>query len=109
VKDSESSNPVGLVPHQIRGFLGGYSNMLICGSAYDKCTACSEPVLQGYLADPFGFVLNACGNPEFLEDLTGLTDMKNEEVDWANDDFDGFESDFSMESSNDTKSVEFEK
>jgi hypothetical protein len=35
--------------------------------------------------------------------------MKNEEVDWANDDFDGFESDFSMESSNDTKSVEFEK
>ncbi len=76
------SNPVGLVPHQIRGFLGNYSVMMIVGHAYDKCTACSKPVLDGYRADPFGFVLQACGSASFLEDLTGLTAMKNEQVEW---------------------------
>ncbi len=42
------NNPVGLIPHQIRGFMGNYSNLLIVGHAYDRCTACSEPVLKGY-------------------------------------------------------------
>ena len=76
------SNPVGLVPHQIRGFLGTYSTLLIVGHAYDKCTACSPAVLAGYLADPFGFVQRACASGTFLEDLTGLTEMKNEKVQW---------------------------
>jgi len=59
------SNPVGLVPHQIRGFVANYSNMLIIGHAYDRCTACSPPVLKGYqvclprlftfVAEPFTF------------------------------------------------------
>jgi hypothetical protein len=42
------SNPVGLIPHQIRGFVANYSNMLIVGHAYDRCTACSAHVLHGY-------------------------------------------------------------
>ena len=94
-----ADNPVGLVPHQIRGFLGNYSNMLIVGHAYDRCTGCSPKVLQGYLADPWGFVQKACGGPTFLEDLTGLSDMKNEIVDWGGFDMDGNDSDFSMSES----------
>lgn len=38
------SSIMGLLPHQIRGFLGQFSNMLIVGQAYDKCTACSQKV-----------------------------------------------------------------
>lgn len=45
------SNPVGLVPHQIRGFVANYSTMLIIGHAYDRCTACSPAVLKGYKVD----------------------------------------------------------
>lgn len=30
----------------------------------------------------FDFVLDACGSSTFLEDLTGLTAMKNEQVQW---------------------------
>ena len=42
---SESvEHPFGLVPHQIRGFLTHFSNLLIQGHAYDKCTACSKNV-----------------------------------------------------------------
>lgn len=100
-----ADNPVGLVPHQIRGFLGNYSNSLIVGHAYDRCSACSKPVLEGYLKEPWEFVLNACGNPTFLEDLTGLTEMKQEEVDWGFDDVDGNDSDFSMTDSEMEKST----
>ena len=101
------SNPVGLIPHQIRGFVGNYSNMLIVGHAYDRCTACSKPVLDAYLADPFDFVAKVCSGGTFLEDLTGLTAMKNEQVEWSiepsttDDDEDGGEKkgvdDFSMD------------
>jgi ubiquitin-like modifier-activating enzyme ATG7 len=73
---------VGLVPHQIRGFVATYSNMLIVGHAYDRCTACSPHVLAGFKERGFQFVVEACGNATFLEDLTGLTAMKNEQVEW---------------------------
>lgn len=38
------SSILGLLPHQIRGFLGQFNHLLIVGQAYDKCTACSEKV-----------------------------------------------------------------
>ena len=35
---------LGLVPHQLRGFLGQFKTMPLVGAAYDKCTGCSETV-----------------------------------------------------------------
>lgn len=35
---------LGVVPHQLRGFLGQFRTMPIVGAAYDKCTGCSETV-----------------------------------------------------------------
>lgn len=35
---------LGLVPHQLRGFLAQFRTLPIIGSAYDRCTACSETV-----------------------------------------------------------------
>lgn len=37
---------LGLVPHQLRGFLAQFRNMQIVGAAYDRCTGCSETVRQ---------------------------------------------------------------
>lgn len=37
-------HPFGLVPHQIRGFLTHFTNLLVTGQAFDKCTACSTKV-----------------------------------------------------------------
>ncbi|KAG5458044.1 MAG: hypothetical protein BJ554DRAFT_1813 [Olpidium bornovanus] len=42
--DSASSTPLGLVPHQIRGFLSQFSNLLMVGKSYDRCPACSDKV-----------------------------------------------------------------
>lgn len=41
---STSGSVLGLVPHQIRGFLAQFRNMPIIGAAYDRCTGCSETV-----------------------------------------------------------------
>jgi len=35
---------LGMVPHQLRGFLAQFRNIPIVGAAYDKCTGCSETV-----------------------------------------------------------------
>jgi hypothetical protein len=33
---------------QLRGFLAFFSQMLVTGNAFDKCTACSEAVVREY-------------------------------------------------------------
>ncbi|XP_064614814.1 LOW QUALITY PROTEIN: ubiquitin-like modifier-activating enzyme ATG7 [Liolophura sinensis] len=72
-KDFSSS--LGLVPHQIRGFLSRFHNVLPASRYFDKCTACSKTVLDGYKAEGFDFLLKAFNQPSFLEDMTGLTQM----------------------------------
>ncbi|KAI8647244.1 putative autophagy ubiquitin-activating enzyme ApgG [Parasitella parasitica] len=69
---------LGLLPHQIRGFLGQFSNMLIAGQAYEKCTACSEKILKAYNEDHLSFVKQVLKDPLYLEEITGLAAMKKE-------------------------------
>eukprot|EP01091_Cochliopodium_minus_P020380 TRINITY_DN8883_c0_g1_i1.p1 TRINITY_DN8883_c0_g1~~TRINITY_DN8883_c0_g1_i1.p1 ORF type:complete len:726 (-),score=230.70 TRINITY_DN8883_c0_g1_i1:44-2176(-) len=89
---NSSDNPLGTIPHQIRGFLVNFSNLLIDGSAYDKCTACSLPVLKGMKEQGFDFLTRVCNEPTFLEDITGLSKLKEEnsslDIDWDSEDDD---------------------
>jgi ubiquitin-like modifier-activating enzyme ATG7 len=39
------SSILGLVPHQIRGYLSHFAQSLIIGQAYNQCVACS-PVVE---------------------------------------------------------------
>lgn len=85
----------GIVPHQVRGFLSHFRNSLILGHSYDKCTACSEAVVKAYVEDGFSLLLKAFNSPQYLEDLTGLTAMKETNADisieWEDmDDLDDF-------------------
>uniref|UniRef100_A0A8C6YDA0 Ubiquitin-like modifier-activating enzyme ATG7 n=1 Tax=Naja naja TaxID=35670 RepID=A0A8C6YDA0_NAJNA len=41
---NEPPTSLGLVPHQIRGFLSRFDNVLPVSLAFDKCTACSPKV-----------------------------------------------------------------
>ncbi|KAF9582384.1 Autophagy protein 7 [Lunasporangiospora selenospora] len=85
---SQTGSALGLLPHQIRGFLSRFKNMLISGQAYDCCTACSDPILEAYEKEDFEFLL------KHLEDVAGLTKMKEEsenidlDMDWDEDDDD---------------------
>jgi len=83
---------LGLVPHQIRGFLAQFRNLLITGAAYDRCTGCSETVLKAYEERGFDFLLEAFNDSKFLERLTGLDKLYEEgeaaldNVDWEEED-----------------------
>uniref|UniRef100_A0A2I3GBB7 Ubiquitin-like modifier-activating enzyme ATG7 n=1 Tax=Nomascus leucogenys TaxID=61853 RepID=A0A2I3GBB7_NOMLE len=41
---NEPPTSLGLVPHQIRGFLSRFDNVLPVSLAFDKCTACSSKI-----------------------------------------------------------------
>ncbi|KAJ8454158.1 hypothetical protein ONZ45_g19412 [Pleurotus djamor] len=62
--------------------------MPIVGAAYERCTGCSETVLQAYEKDGFEMLLKAFNENKFLEKLTGLDKLYEEgqaaldNVDW---------------------------
>lgn len=91
---STSGSVLGLVPHQLRGFLAQFRNLPITGAAYDRCTGCSETVLKAYEEQGFDMLLKAFNEPGFLEQLTGLDKLYNEgdaameSVDWEEEDED---------------------
>ena len=85
---STSTSVLGLVPHQLRGFLAQFRTLLITGAAYDRCTGCCETVLRAYETEGFAMLLRAFNETGYLEALTGLDKLYNEgdkaleSVDW---------------------------
>ncbi|XP_064930898.1 ubiquitin-like modifier-activating enzyme ATG7 isoform X9 [Columba livia] len=76
---NEPPTSLGLVPHQIRGFLSRFDNVLPVSLAFDKCTACSTKVLDQYEREGFNFLAKVFNSSHsFLEDLTGLTLLHQE-------------------------------
>lgn len=69
-------NPLGLVPHQIRGFLSTFQNILIKGMSYDCCSACSENVISAYKSGGWSFVKRALDEPGFVEEVCGLAQVR---------------------------------
>lgn len=86
--DPSTSSPLGIVPHQIRGFLAQFHNMKISGRAYDRCTGCSDLVVKAYEKDGFEMLVKAFEDAKFLEQITGLDKLYAESealmdsVDW---------------------------
>ena len=79
--DTDTDSPLGLVPHQIRGFLARFHNVLPASQRFDKCTACSDIVISSFKSDGFEFLLKVFNSPNFLEDLTGLSQLYAETLD----------------------------
>ncbi|KAJ3254948.1 Autophagy protein 7 [Boothiomyces macroporosus] len=89
VSDSANSTVLGVLPHQIRGFLSHFQNLVLVGAGYNKCSACSDPVLQQYEQDGIDFLIKAMKDSNYLEKVAGLDQMKMEseniDVDWDED------------------------
>nr|XP_020836714.1 ubiquitin-like modifier-activating enzyme ATG7 isoform X4 [Phascolarctos cinereus] len=76
---NEPPTSLGLVPHQVRGFLSRFDHVLPVSLAFDKCTACSSEVLDQYEKEGFNFLAKVFNSSHsFLEDLTGLTLLHQE-------------------------------
>ncbi|KAI9724944.1 MAG: Autophagy protein 7 [Candelaria pacifica] len=74
--EDRGDHPLGVIPHQIRGFLSSFQNMVIRGRSYDCCSACSDKVLNAYRNDGWEFVKRALNEKGFVEDLSGLTEVQ---------------------------------
>ncbi|GFF61923.1 ubiquitin-like modifier-activating enzyme atg7 [Aspergillus udagawae] len=75
--DDRGSHPLGLVPHQIRGFLSSFENISVIGRSYDCCSACSMNVIKAYDEQGWDFVVKALNEPGYLEELSGLREVSH--------------------------------
>ncbi|XP_069674598.1 ubiquitin-like modifier-activating enzyme ATG7 isoform X2 [Periplaneta americana] len=75
---SDEGSPLGLVPHSIRGFLAQFQQVLPASHMFSRCIACSDKVLHEYETRGFEFLLQAFNTPDYLEDITGLTQLHKE-------------------------------
>lgn len=73
--DEQGSHPLGLVPHQIRGFLSNFENVCIVGRSYDCCSACSSRVVNEYKQKSWDFVRRAVNEVGYVEELSGLKEV----------------------------------
>ena len=79
---------LGLLPHQIRGYLTHYSNIVTHGLAFEQCTACSPKIRDEYEKNKFSFlhhVFNDSG--KYLEELSGITELNKGAENFDLDDF----------------------
>lgn len=67
---------LGLVPHQIRGFLSTFQNMMIRGESYPNCSACSKPILEAYRKDGYAFIKKALDEKDYVAELSGLAEVQ---------------------------------
>lgn len=72
--EDRGSHPLGLVPHQIRGFLSSFQNIIVRGKSYESCSACSEKVVSAYRSQGWQFVSRALNEKGFVEELSGLAE-----------------------------------
>ncbi|KAJ5918674.1 Ubiquitin-like modifier-activating enzyme atg7 [Penicillium verhagenii] len=87
-RDERGDHPLGLVPHQIRGFLGTFENIVVTGKSYPCCSACSEKVIAAYQEQGWDFVRRALNQPGYVEELSGLKEVQERaeaalaDIDW---------------------------
>ncbi|KAL2045074.1 hypothetical protein N7G274_002849 [Stereocaulon virgatum] len=74
--EDRGDHPLGIVPHQIRGFLSNFQNMVIRGSSYDSCSACSDKITGAYRAEGWDFVKRALNEKGYVEELSGLAEVQ---------------------------------
>ena len=80
-----ATHPLGLVPHQIRGFLSNFNNMLISGQSYDCCSACSPKIVGEYKKGGWEFVKRALTEKDYVSELSGLAEVQRQGEAAAND------------------------
>lgn len=94
IQEDRGDHPLGLVPHQIRGFLSTFSNMMIVGRSYNCCSACSDKIVDLYKTEGWGFVERALNEKGYVEEVSGLKEVQRlaeiaaKDIEWDEDEED---------------------
>jgi len=78
-------HPLGIIPHQIRGFLSTFQNKIISGQSYDCCSACSPKIVDAYKEDGWDFIKRALTEKDYITELSGLAEVQRLALAAAND------------------------
>ncbi|PHH81557.1 hypothetical protein CDD82_486 [Ophiocordyceps australis] len=70
------NHPLGLVPHQIRGYVSTFQNMVIRGHSYDNCSACSPRIIDAYRQGGWEFLKRALQEKDYVSELSGLAEVQ---------------------------------
>ncbi|GIY99829.1 ubiquitin-like modifier-activating enzyme ATG7 [Caerostris extrusa] len=73
--DSDFLTPLGVIPHQIRGYMDKFQTVPFISKLHNRCTACSANVLEEYKNDGFDFILKVLNDSSYLEEITGLSKL----------------------------------
>ncbi|KKK24433.1 hypothetical protein ARAM_001970 [Aspergillus rambellii] len=74
--EDQNGHPLGLVPHQIRGFLSTFENVSVMGQSYKCCSACSKNIIDEYKKGGWNFVQKALNEVGYVEKLSGLKELQ---------------------------------
>lgn len=74
-QESHADHPLGIIPHQIRGFLSNFSNLIVSGKSYNCCSACSGNITDAYKQHGWAFVSKAVNERGYVEELSGLKEV----------------------------------
>ena len=77
---------LGPVPHALRGSLHGFTMAHFPAQAFDRCVACSLPVVDALRARGYALVHDACADPKCLSALTGLDELLEASLDFDEED-----------------------
>jgi ubiquitin-like modifier-activating enzyme ATG7 len=97
ISEDRGDHPLGLVPHQIRGFLSNFSNMSIVGRSYNCCSACSDKIVDLYKTEGWGFVQRALNEKGYVEEVSGLKEVQrlaeaaSADIEWSEEEDAGAE------------------
>jgi ubiquitin-like modifier-activating enzyme ATG7 len=98
VSMDDEPSPLGVVPHQIRGSVAGFTQTLFDAPCFPRCTACSSTIVSQYRAARDDFLMRVFDDPKTLEDATGLTELLQsvnlDAAAWIDDDDDQSGDDF---------------
>uniref|UniRef100_A0A6G1SQD4 Ubiquitin-like modifier-activating enzyme ATG7 n=1 Tax=Aceria tosichella TaxID=561515 RepID=A0A6G1SQD4_9ACAR len=84
--EEDFGSDLGVVPHSIRGNLNRYHMYMPTSPSFNKCSACSQPVVNAYRDQGFEFLHRVFDDPNYLEEIAGLKDLQNVSDDvWALD------------------------
>jgi len=72
----DSTSPLGIVPHQIRGYLADFRLAPAETEPLRQCICCSPPILERYRGEGIEFITRITMNSAELEELSGLKAMK---------------------------------
>ena len=74
--EHRDDHPLGIIPHQIRGYLSNFENKVIRGNSYDCCSACSDKIVDTYKSEGWSFVKKAMNDKGYVEELSGLLEVR---------------------------------